>query len=193
MSGNDASVHGRVLYTGIEKCPVCGRESLHVVEILYSDPMFGDLILYSNQCDYCGYRRVDIQYLNSRGPSRIIYEVEDDVDVYRTYIFRSRTARISSPELGFDIDPGPDAEAMITTVEGLLLRMLDVAERMEVLNEGNEESIRRLREFKDKVRMALQGNFRFKIIIEDPNGNSMIKPPPGRDSHVHIEPLSPTA
>ncbi|GAB6943507.1 ZPR1 zinc finger domain-containing protein [Vulcanisaeta sp. JCM 14467] len=190
MNSNDLSVHGKLLYTGIEKCPVCGRESLHVVEILYNDPTFGDLILYSNQCDYCGYRRVDIQYLNSRGPSRIIYEVVDDVDVYRTYIFRSRTARISSPELGFDIDPGPDAEAMITTVEGLLLRMLDVAERMEVLNEDNEESMRRLREFKDKVRMALQGNFRFRIIIEDPNGNSMIKPPPGRDSRVHIEPLS---
>ncbi|ADN50162.1 ZPR1 zinc finger domain-containing protein [Vulcanisaeta distributa] len=193
MDSNDLSLHGRVIYTGIEKCPVCGRESLHVVEILYNDPAFGDLILYSNQCDYCGYRRVDIHYLNSRGPSRIIYEVKDDEDVYRTYIFRSRSARISSPELGFDIDPGPDAEAMITTVEGLLLRMLDVAERMEVLNEDNEESIRRLREFKDKVRRALQGDFRFRIIIEDPNGNSMIKPPPGRDSSVRIEPLNPMA
>ena len=192
MGSDDLSTHGRVLYTGVEKCPVCGRDSLRVVEILYNDPAFGDLILYSNQCDYCGFRRVDIQYLNSRGPSRIVYDVEDDVDVYRTYIFRSRTARISSPELGFDIDPGPDAEAMITTVEGLLLRMLDVAERMEVLNEGDEEGMRRLREFKDRVRMALQGNFRFRIIIEDPYGNSVIKPPPGRDSHVHVEPLSPT-
>ncbi len=115
------------------------------------------------------------------------------MDVYRTYIFRSRTARISSPELGFDIDPGPDAEAMITTVEGLLLRMIDVAERMEVLNEDNEESMRRLREFKDKVQRALQGGLRFRIIIEDPYGNSVIKPPPGRDSEVRIEPLNPMA
>ncbi|ADY01822.1 ZPR1-related zinc finger protein [Vulcanisaeta moutnovskia 768-28] len=191
MNDNDVSIHGKVLYSGIEKCPVCGRDALHVIEILYSDPAFGDLILYSNQCDYCGYRRVDIQYLNSKGPSRITYDVKDDVDVYKTYIFRSRSARISSPELGFDIDPGPDAEAMITTVEGLLLRMIDVAERMEVLNEGDEESIRRLREFKDKVQRALQGGFRFRIIIEDPNGNSMIKPPPGRDSSVRIEPLNP--
>ncbi|WP_243675686.1 ZPR1 zinc finger domain-containing protein [Vulcanisaeta distributa] len=152
MSNYDVGIHGRVIYTGIEKCPVCGKDTLHVIEILYSDPAFGDLILYSNQCDHCGYKRIDIQYLNSRGgPSRIMYEVKDDTDVYRTYIFRSKTARISSPELGFDIDPGPDAEAMITTVEGLLLRMIDVAERMEVLNEDNEESIRRLREFKYKV------------------------------------------
>ena len=191
MGSDDLNIHGKVLYTGIEKCPVCGRESLQVIEILYNDPAFGDLILYSNQCNYCGYRRVDIQYLNSRGPSRIVYEVKDDIDIYRTYIFRSRTARISSPELGFDVDPGPDAEAMITTVEGLLLKMLDVAERMEVLNENDEESIRRLREFKDKVQRALQGGFRFRIIIEDPNGNSMIKPPQGRDSNVHVEPLSP--
>lgn len=108
MSSSDLSIHGKVLYTGIEKCPVCGRETLHVVEVLYNDPAFGGLILYSNQCDYCGYRRVDIQYLDSRGPSRITYEIKDNVDVYRTYIFRSRTARISSPELGFDIDPGPE-------------------------------------------------------------------------------------
>ncbi len=185
------SIHGRVLYTGIEKCPVCGRESLHVVEVLYNDPAFGGLILYNNQCDYCGYRRVDIQYLDSRGPSRITYEIKDDTDVYRTYIFRSRTARISSPELGFDIDPGPDAEAMITTVEGLLMRMLDVADRMEALNEDNDESIRKLKEFKAKVQSALHGMFRFSIIIEDPSGNSIIKPPEGRDSEVHIEPLNP--
>lgn len=190
MDGDDIGINGKVLYTGIERCPVCGRDSLRVTEVLYNDSAFGELILYSNQCDYCGFRRVDIQYLNSRGPSRIVYEVEDDVDVYRTYVFRSRTARISSPELGFEIDPGPDAEAMITTVEGLLLRMLDVAERMEVLNEDNEESVNRLREFKDRVQRALQGNLRFRIIIEDPNGNSIIKPPPGRGSRVRVEPLS---
>ncbi|MGC8543230.1 MAG: ZPR1 zinc finger domain-containing protein [Vulcanisaeta sp.] len=191
MENNDLSIHGKVLYTGIERCPVCGRETLHVIEILYNDPSFGDLILYSNQCSSCGYRRVDIQYLNSRGPSRIIYEVEDSEDVYRTYIFRSRSARVYSPELGFEINPGPEAEAMITTMEGLLLRVLDVAERMEVLNEDDENARARLMEFKGKIRAALQGGLKFTVIIEDPSGNSAIRPPPGRDSRVRIEALSP--
>ncbi|WP_069807686.1 ZPR1 zinc finger domain-containing protein [Vulcanisaeta thermophila] len=181
---------GRVIYTGVEKCPVCGRDTLHVTETLYEDPAFGQLILYSQQCSSCGFRRVDIQYLESRGPSRLVYTVEDSEDVYRTYIFRSRTATIRSPELGIEISPGPEAEAMITTLEGLLLRMLDVAEQMEVLNEDDENTINKLREFKNKVSMALRGNLKFTIIIEDPYGNSAIKPPGGREDRLRIETLS---
>ncbi|MCG2881033.1 MAG: ZPR1 zinc finger domain-containing protein [Vulcanisaeta sp.] len=185
----DVEVRGRVIYTGVERCPVCGRDTLQVTETLYSDPVFGELILYSNYCSSCGYRRTDIQYLDSRGPTRIAYEVRDAEDVYRTYIFRSRGASLRSPELGFEIDPGPEAEAMITTMEGLLYRLLDVADRMEVLNEGNETVLARLREFKRKVKEALEGRFRFTIIIEDPTGNSTLKPPRGREGYVRVEPL----
>lgn len=190
MSDNNLSIHGKVIYTGIEKCPVCGKNTLHVMETLYNDPSFGDLLLYSNVCSSCGYKSVDIQYLESKGPSRIMYEVKDEEDVYRTYIFRSRNARIHSPELGFEINPGPEAEAMITTMEGLLLRMLDIADKMEVLNDQDETVRNRLREFRDKVQDALKGKFRFTIIIEDPSGNSIIKPPPGRDMNIRIEPLT---
>jgi len=187
---SNVGLNGKVLYTGIERCPVCGRDTLHVMEILYNDPVFGDLILYSNQCDNCGYRRTDIQYLNSRGPSRITYEVRDEEDVYRTYIFRSKNAKVFSPELGFEINPGPEAEAMITTMEGLLLRLLDVADSMEVLNEGDDAVVSKLREFKNRVRDALKGRFRFTVIIEDPTGNSTLKPPQGHENNLHIEPLN---
>lgn len=191
MGMNEAQdFNGKIIYTGIEKCPVCGRNTLHVTETLYEDPTFGQLLLYSQQCSSCGFRRVDIQYLESKGPSRLIYVVEDSDDIYRTYIFRSRTATIKSPELGIEINPGPDAEAMITTLEGLLLRMLDVAEQMEVLNEDDENAIDKLREFKNKVLNALRGNFRFTIIIEDPYGNSTIKPPNGKENKVRIEALN---
>lgn len=188
--GKAQEFNGRVIYTGIEKCPVCGRNTLHIVETLYEDPVFGQLILYSQQCSSCGFRRVDIQYLEFRGPSRLVYVAEDADDVYKTYIFRSSTATIKSPELGIEISPGPDAEAMITTVEGLLLRMLDVAEQMEVLNEGDDAVISKLREFKDRVSSALMGKLRFTIIIEDPYGNSTIKPPSGREGKVHVEALN---
>jgi len=165
---------------------------MRTVETIYDDPAFGELLLSSRNCDRCGYRNVDIQYLVSRGPIRVIYEVTDDQDVSKTYLFRSRTARIYSPELGFSIDPGPEAESMVTTVEGLLLRMRDVAERMIVLND-EEEVVSRLREFMVKLDDALKGRMRFSVIIEDPEGNSMIRPPEGREGRLVKMPLNVTS
>ncbi len=190
MGEESISVHGRVIFMGVEKCPSCQRDTLRVVEILYEDPAFGQMLLYSNICPICGFRRIDFQHLDSKGPSRIIYKIEDAEDVYRTYVLRSRTARIIMPELDFEIDPGPQAEAMITTVEGLLYRLLETTERLEEMGGLDEAAKAKLVEVREKAKKALAGQQQFTLIIEDPYGNSAIKPPRGREDKVIIEPLA---
>ncbi len=179
---------GKLLYRGIEKCPVCGVESLEVSELLYEIPNFGNIILYSYRCSSCGYRHVDLQYLEAKRWKTYKYIIRDDRDVTETMIFRSKTCRIRSPDLGFSIDPGIAAEAFITTVEGLLYKVLDFAERMLVLTDSEEEK-ERIREFMNKVKMALEGKITFTLILEDPYGNSLIKPPRGREDRLETQGL----
>ncbi len=178
---------GEVLYRAIERCPICSNETLEVIELLYQVPFFGNLILYSYTCRVCGYRHVDIQYLEEKRWRILRYPVEDEKDVTETLIFRSKSCSVYSPELGFSIDPGIMAEAFITTVEGLLYKVLDYADRMISLLE--ESSRDKVEEFKTRVQKALQGKLKFTIVLEDPLGNSLIKPPKGRESKLMLESL----
>ncbi len=188
MSFESVTPFGRVIYHGIERCPYCGKESMEVTELYYEVPSFGGLILYSYRCSSCGYRHVDLQYLEAKKWKVYRYTIEDSRDIAETLVFRSKTCRIRSPELGFTIDPGIAAEAFITTAEGLLYKVLDFAERMLALAETEEEK-QKIQEFMDKVRRALNGELRFTIVLEDPLGNSLIRPPRGREGRLVTEEL----
>ncbi len=182
------SSFGKVLYRGVEKCPICGANSLEVAELLYEVPSFGNVILYSYRCSNCGYRHVDLQYLEEKKWKTYKYDIKDERDVTETMVFRSKTCRIRSPDLGFSIDPGIAAEAFITTVEGLLYKVLDLAERMLVLSESEEEKAK-IREFIENVKKALRGERPFTLILEDPYGNSLIRPPRGREDRLETQGL----
>lgn len=188
MSFESITPFGRIIYHGVERCPYCGKDSMEVTELYYEVPSFGGMILYSYRCANCGYKHVDLQYLEAKKWRVYRYTIEDSRDVAETLVFRSKTCRVRSPELGFTIDPGIAAEAFITTAEGLLYKVLDFAERMLALAETEEER-EKIREFMDRVRKALNGELRFTIVLEDPLGNSLIRPPRGRESRLVTEEL----
>ena len=174
---------GKVIFHTIEKCPHCYKESLEVYEVLYSIPNFGNVLLISNTCSNCGFKFVDLQYLEQKKYYKIMYSIEDKRDIYETLIFRSKTCKISSPELGFNISPGIASEPMITTIEGLLNKVKDYAITMYVLNE-DVETKNKVIEFLETIDKALKGEIKFTIILEDPLGNSAIKPPTGRENRL---------
>ncbi len=184
----DLSRYGEVIYHAVEKCPFCNNVSMEVQEVLYEIPHFGKTILHIHACSSCGYRHIDLQYVEEAKPRKMIYPVDDEEDVTETLIFRSKTCKIYSPELGFSIDPGQAAEALITTLEGLLYKVKDYAETMLTLTE--EENIRdKIMNFIRKINDAIHGNLKFTIILEDPMGNSIIKPPSHRVEKLIIENL----
>lgn len=172
------------------KCPSCGHESYQYKEVLYDVPYFGHTLVCSGYCNSCGYRFFDVIYSEVGEPIRLAYLVEDLVDVTKTFVVRSRRGSITSPELGFSLDPGPSAEPFITTIEGLLFRALDLAEQMACLYEEDERTLERVKGFKASVERALNGELKFTLVIEDPEGKSLIIPPIGREGKLRKEPYS---
>ncbi|ABW01320.1 ZPR1 zinc finger domain-containing protein [Caldivirga maquilingensis] len=175
------SSYAEGVYEVTDKCPVCGNRTLTIRGVVYNTPYFGRLLLEVMNCSTCGFRYMDITYLDSKGPVKLTYRVTDRVDVERTWVIRSAEAKVYSPDLGFTLAPGSAGEAMITPLEGLIYRLIQYAEAMRGL-EGEAEA-RRLA-FIREANEALNGFREFTLIIEDPTGNSIIKPPPGREGRL---------
>jgi len=151
---------------------MCGTESLRVVESEYIAPLVGRLLTITLRCEKCGYRDVSIYNLELHEPTKVTFKVEN-VDDLNAKVIRSSTAKVSIPELGAEIKPGIKAESFVTNVEGILQRILDIAELLLGWSE-TDEARRRAEEAIENIKKAMQGKIVFHLIIEDPYGNSAI-------------------
>jgi zinc finger protein len=155
-------------------CSCCGEESLEVKEVQTDIPKFGKLVIISMLCSKCGYRFNDIIPLEYKGPSKIEYKVKELKDL-SAKVIRSKTSKITIPELGLELLPGPRAEAFITNIEGVLDRFLSIAEYLYDTSRGIIK--KRALEAINKIKLAMDGKIEFTLIIEDEYGNSAIIPP----------------
>lgn len=179
------SAWGSILTRAVVRCPLCSVGEFEYTETLYEVPGAGGVLIVSGSCNYCGYRFVDVDYVEYGGPIRITFRAEDGDDVSHTLIIRGKYARISSPELGFELEPGSASMPMIFTLEGLLELVEEYASKMLMLEPDKAGAIR---EFLDRVsRARAEGGF--TIIVEDWAGRSAVIPRKGRG--VVVEKMSP--
>ena len=158
-------------------CPSCGNNSFSLVEFSYKTPFFGEILILSGKCSKCGYRYFDAVNLEEHRPVRFVLRVRD-VKELNSMVIKSSTARIEIPELGVTIEPGPSAQAYISTVEGILYRVLDVLEAFSTENRENYEAKR------GEIMNAINGKIKFTFILEDPYGNSLIIPKSKEDLEI---------
>ncbi|ADI31549.1 ZPR1 zinc finger domain-containing protein [Staphylothermus hellenicus] len=164
------------------KCPVCGSE-MKVEEYLYDMPLVGKVIISSGRCQRCGYKWSDARLAESRGPRKIIYRVEKPGDE-NALVIRASTASIIIPELGVEIKPGPAALGYITTVEGLIM---DIIEKTEFICSEPDAPLDECKKKLDQLRKARDGLIKYTIIIIDPGGVSTIVSDKKREEPLSIE------
>ena len=152
-----------------DKCPRCGSEFM-ISGYLHEIPLIGKVIISVGRCSKCGYRYSDVKAAESKGPQRLILKVEDQNDL-NVLVLKAATASYKIPELGIKADPGPASQGFITTVEGLLDRVLEVLELLRDDPEVNQSE----REKREKmIKEAIEGKRKFTLIIDDPEGVSRI-------------------
>lgn len=150
------------------KCPACGSEKLEVSAYVYEVPYFGKIMIEVWKCRDCGYKKSDVSTLEHEGEVKIVFPVRRAEDL-NALVVKSSTASIEIPELGVEIFPGPAAQGYITTVEGLLERILE-STPSECFKEDSH-----CNEFVKKVEKAMKGEAIFTVILTDPYGRSTIK------------------
>lgn len=146
-------------------CPSCRGNTFTIVEFTYNTP-YGNILVISGYCETCGYKFSDILNLNIHRHIKLILEIREPDDL-RSLIIRSKTAKIILPDFGIEIHPGPAALPYITTVDGLLYRVLDV---LELFSNG------KCKQLKNLINSAIEGRRAFTLVVEDPYGNSAIIP-----------------
>lgn len=154
------------------ECPICGRKTLKSYSTSLNIPYFSEIFLLRFHCPSCGYRISD--FLNTRygKPIRCTYEVKNEKEL-TARVIRASTGTIRIPELGTIIEPGPASQAFITNVEGVVAKILDIAETASKWVDSEDER-RNCDIAIEKIKKAKSGEIPFTLIIEDPFGNSII-------------------
>lgn len=161
------SRHPRLIGEDFIKCPACGKKKLKLSIFIYEVPYIGNVVLETGRCLNCGYRWSDVGMLDYGDPKRIKVEV-NGVEELNALVIKAAPATVRIPELGIEITPGPAAQGYITTVEGILHRVLDhvPSECMD----PKAECHKKVQLIKD----AADGKVKFTLIIEDPSGRSAV-------------------
>ncbi|MCS7107239.1 MAG: ZPR1 zinc finger domain-containing protein [Acidilobaceae archaeon] len=144
-------------------CPYCGGQ-MGVSVYLYEVPYVGPILITVMSCLSCGFRRREVSIAEAGEPVKTKVRVKGEEEL-RYLVVKSSTASVLIPEMGLEYVPGPHAQGVITTVEGILhefLGALDV-----ICQEG--ERCERARRWLEE---AIEGKVGFTLIMCDPEGKS---------------------
>ncbi len=151
-------------------CPVCGKRTLVYRAEELELPYFGKCLQTTIICKNCGYRHADVMMLDVHEPMSYELKIEDVRDL-NIKVVRSTSGTIEIPEIGAKIEPGPLSEAFITTIEGVLNRIVDVLVQ---LMHNTPELRERINEVLRKIGYIRHGRMKATLILKDPLGNSAI-------------------
>lgn len=153
------------------RCPACQAPGLELRTVRKDLPHFGETVETVAICPACGFRHSDFIIVEESEPVRYTFSYEGGDDLH-VRVVRSNTCTVRIPELGLEVEPGAQAEAFVSNVEGLLERMRDAFEWAEAVGDPGDEA--RAREGLTDLDEALEGERSLTVILEDPRGNSAI-------------------
>ncbi|MEM1533011.1 MAG: ZPR1 zinc finger domain-containing protein [Desulfurococcaceae archaeon] len=151
------------------ECPMC-RSMSKCSEYLYNIPIVGGVILTSCKCSECGFKHVDVRLIEVSEPRKIMLKVTELEDL-NSLVIRSSTASIAIPELGVEVTPGPASMGYITTVEGIIL---DVLDKTKFICESIQPKPLECGQRIELMEKASRGEIPITLILIDPEGVSTI-------------------
>lgn len=154
-----------------QKCPMCFKKTLTLIEDEKEIPYFGKVFLFSMNCSNCKYKVSDLEAATHKESSKYTFEIISDKDM-KIRIVKSSRATIKIPQLRMSVKPGPASEGFISNIEGILDRFAKIIESEK---DSEDKKVRtHAKNLLKKIRKVKYGDIKLKIIIEDPSGNSAI-------------------
>jgi len=154
-----------------ELCPFCHNKTLTLMESERDVPYFGNVYLFSMDCDSCHYHKADVETDQDNGPVKYTFEISSEADM-KVRVVKSSTATVKIPHIG-SIEPGEASNGYVTNIEGILNRM---KKQVEVLRDESEdkEDVKKAKNILKKLTRVMWGQEKLEITIDDPKGNSAI-------------------
>jgi len=153
-------------------CPACQQNSVEYTATELDIPYFGQVLEAVFICSDCGFRHSDVIVGRTREPRRWTYRTRSSDDM-SVRVVRSTSCTIRIPELGVVIEPGPASDAFVSNIEGLLVRVEAVVSQLR--RDADDDAARTACEDRlAQIEAARQGTMSITVILEDPNGNSLL-------------------
>ncbi len=154
-----------------QECLACHKKELTLREEEVDIPYFGRVFVLSMSCSGCGYRKADLDPVESKDPATYTFEVEKEEDL-NVKIIKSGMATVKIPRI-ITMEAGPSSNGYITNVEGLLERVKKIIQDAADGEEDKSVKKKAKNQIK-KLNNVLLGRENIKIVISDPSGRSAI-------------------
>uniref|UniRef100_A0A6N2MEU5 Zinc finger ZPR1-type domain-containing protein n=1 Tax=Salix viminalis TaxID=40686 RepID=A0A6N2MEU5_SALVM len=162
ISTADNNDTGVPLYQVESLCMRCGENGITNF-LLTLIPHFRKILLSAFECPHCGERNNEVQFAGEIQPRGCCYSLD----------IPSGDQKI--PELDFEIPPEAQ-RGSLSTIEGILARAADELQALqEERRKVDPKTAEAIDEFLLKLRACAAGDSSFKLILDDPAGNSFIE------------------
>lgn len=154
-------------------CPICKKGRLVLSKHIHELPDGDKYLIMKFECDKCDFTKNDLIPVETPiKPGKFILNVNEKEDL-KSKVFRSSSGVLEIPELEMEIEPGPAADFYITNIEGVLFRMKDA---VSFFKKGLSEENQKVNKILENIDRAINGEFKFTLIITDELGGSYIVP-----------------
>lgn len=154
-----------------QNCPMCGNNTLTLMEDEREVPYFGKVFIFSMNCSSCKYHKADVESEKPNDPTKYVIDVNSEEDM-KIRVIKSGDATVKIPRI-MSIEPGPASNGYITNIEGLLNRAKVQLENIRD-NTDEKEERKKAKNMIKKIQNIMWGQDSIKITLEDPTGNSAI-------------------
>lgn len=154
------------------QCYVCYADG-ETNMCLISVPYFKELIISCFKCQSCGYKNSEVKGgggISEKG-TKYTLNVTKPAD-FRRDVFKSETASVIIPELEFETNAG-GLGSMFTTVEGIIEKIIDNLNNIP-FSQGDSSEDNKMSNFIEKLRLLIEEERKFTLILDDPISNSFI-------------------
>jgi zinc finger protein len=154
-----------------ETCAFCHEKKLVLRQAEREVPFFGNLFIFSMDCEGCGYHKADVEAAESKGAVKFTLDITSEDDM-KIRVIKSSNATIKIPFVG-DIQPGETSNGYITNIEGIFNR---IKKQVEFLRDNSEDDAdkKKAKNILKKITKIMWGQEKAKLILDDPTGNSAI-------------------
>jgi zinc finger protein len=151
---------------------MCKESKLNYNTEVLNLPYFNEVITTTLTCDKCSYKYSDILITDQKKPMEHKFKISKVEDL-TVRVIRSSTSTVEMPELGIKIEPASAADAYISNIEGVLVRIITALEQI-IKFTDNPEKKQAGNDILEKMQRIRNGDYEVTLIIKDPMGNSSI-------------------
>jgi zinc finger protein len=134
-------------------------------------PYFGEVLETFASCSNCKYKSSDVLPVEEKKAAALHKKAVSKESHLSLRLVKSKNATIEIPEIGLLIEPGPDSEAFITNIEGMIDRIIDIVAGFKAHHPKKSKEIDKTLKALEQMKKAKK---KFTLIIRDKSGQSAI-------------------